>query len=64
MRRLEKEIVSKDKLAFIEAQLKLLPSKRPFKKIKSILLSKAMKGCEKSKRLIKISNRHSMQVMG
>ena len=45
MRRLNKEIVSKDKLIFIESQMKVAPLKNVFKKIQLDLLHKAMKGC-------------------
>ncbi len=63
MRRLNKEIVSKDKLIFIESQMKVTPLKNVFKKIQLDLLHKAMKGCEKSKELLAISRKHSQQLV-
>lgn len=62
MRRLNKEITSKNTLSFIEAKLKILPSKNHFKKIQINLLHKAMRGCEKSKELLNISKTHAHQM--
>lgn len=38
--------------------------KNLFRKIQLELLHKAMKGCEKSQKLLKISRKHSQQLMG
>lgn len=64
MRRLNKEISDKIRLAVLDNVSVYAPSKDPFKKIQYNLLRKALKGCEKSKKLLRISQNHSYQMKG
>ena len=61
MRRLNKEIKSTIKLNTIGGLLKMTNISL-FKKIQLDLLRKAMQGCEKSKKLLLISRKHTQQL--